>query len=49
VFNVLWAIPRVNKEEVLLLKSQGMSRNAIAEKLGRARKTISKVLNSVEN
>jgi DNA invertase Pin-like site-specific DNA recombinase len=48
MFDVVWAIPRVNRENVFLLSSQGMSRNAIAKELGCARATITRVLKSVE-
>ena len=48
LFNVVWSIPRVDKEKVLSLNSQGMSRNAIAKEFGCARATITRVLKSVE-
>ncbi len=48
MFDVVWAIPRVEREKVLLLSSQGMSRNVIAKELGCARATITRVLKSVE-
>jgi len=48
MFDVVWAIPRVDRKKVLLLSSQGMSRNAIAKEFGCARVTITRVLKSVE-
>ncbi|MBT3583746.1 MAG: helix-turn-helix domain-containing protein [Halobacteriovoraceae bacterium] len=49
MFDVVWAIPRVDREKVILLSSQGMSRNAIAKYFGCAGMTISRVLKSVES
>lgn len=48
MLDVVWAIPRVDREKVFLLSSQGMSRNAIAKEFGCARATITRVLKSVE-
>jgi len=48
VFNIAWVIPRVDREKVILLSSQGMSKNAIAKKFGCARATITRALQSVE-
>lgn len=48
VFNMVWSIPRVDREKVLSMSTQGISRNAISKHLGCARSTISRILSSVD-